>query len=72
MFINHSCILALFKHSIFLYKGFGPGLELTDEEKKLLDLENMIIPEDCSLTKEEEKALKKVRRKIKNKVLYHI
>ena len=41
---------------------------MTDEEKKLLDLENITIPEDAPLTKEEEKALKKVRRKIKNKV----
>merc|ERR1712157_242217 len=41
-------------------KGFGPGLSLTDEEKKLLDLENILIPEDAPLTKEEEKALKRI------------
>jgi len=48
-------------------QGVGPGLKLTDEEKKLLDLEGLRIPEDAPLTKEEEKNLKKVRRKIKNK-----
>lgn len=48
-------------------KGMGPGLVLTDEEKKLLELEEVSIPEDVALTKDEEKVLKKVRRKIKNK-----
>ena len=46
----------------------GPNLVLTDEEKELLELENVVIPEGVALTKEEEKVLKKVRRKIKNKV----
>lgn len=46
----------------------GPNLVLTDEEKELLELENIVIPEGVALTKEEEKVLKKVRRKIKNKV----
>lgn len=48
----------------------GPGLVLTDEEKKLLELEEVSIPEDVALTKDEEKVLKKVRRKIKNKVIF--
>ncbi|XP_065060323.1 probable basic-leucine zipper transcription factor F [Rhopilema esculentum] len=48
-------------------KGVGPNLLLTDEEKKLLEMEGVTIPTDTHLTKAEEKVLKKVRRKIKNK-----
>jgi cyclic AMP-responsive element-binding protein 3 len=48
-------------------QGIGPGLQVTDEEKKLLELEGLKIPEDAHLTNDEEKSLKKVRRKIKNK-----
>lgn len=49
-------------------KGTGPNVTLTDEEKKLLELEGMTLPTDQHLTKAEEKVLKRVRRKIKNKV----
>jgi len=48
-------------------KGMGPNLILTDEEKRLLEIESVSIPEGVGLTKDEEKVLKKVRRKIKNK-----
>merc|ERR1712189_84557 len=48
-------------------KGTGPNVTLTDEEKKLLELEGMTLPTDQHLTKAEEKVLKRVRRKIKNK-----
>eukprot|EP00794_Sanderia_malayensis_P009568 gene9568-10557_t len=48
-------------------KGTGPNIPLTDEEKKLLDMEGVRLPTDQHLTKAEEKALKRVRRKIKNK-----
>uniref|UniRef100_H2XJF8 BZIP domain-containing protein n=1 Tax=Ciona intestinalis TaxID=7719 RepID=H2XJF8_CIOIN len=49
-----------------LLPNFKP-LVLTAEEQKLLKEENMTIPTDLPLTKYEERVLKKVRRKIRNK-----
>lgn len=43
-------------------------LYLTDEEKKTLMSEGYPIPTKLPLTKAEEKSLKKIRRKIKNKI----
>ncbi|TRY73225.1 hypothetical protein TCAL_15771 [Tigriopus californicus] len=43
-------------------------LILTDEEKKTLISEGYPIPSKLPLTKSEEKSLKKIRRKIKNKI----
>ncbi|KAI5616485.1 cyclic AMP-responsive element-binding protein 3-like protein 3-A isoform X1, partial [Silurus asotus] len=42
-------------------------LVLNDDEKKLLAKEGVALPSQLPLTKYEEKILKKVRRKIRNK-----
>lgn len=43
-------------------------LSISEEERKLLQEEGHVLPTNLALTKDEEKILKKVRRKIKNKV----
>ncbi|XP_011161779.1 cyclic AMP response element-binding protein A [Solenopsis invicta] len=49
-------------------KGSTGVLTLTEEEKRTLRAEGYPVPTKLPLTKQEDKALKKIRRKIKNKV----
>ena len=49
-------------------KGATGVLHLTDEEKRTLISEGYPVPQRLPLSKNEEKSLKKIRRKIKNKV----
>ena len=48
------------------------NLCLSHEEKILLLQQGIVLPSDMPLTKQEEKALRAVRRKIRNKVRIHL
>jgi len=69
--VNEKTELSLYLNSISSFQNLpasGP-LVLTNEEVKLIKQEGYQVPTKLPLNKTEEKMLKKIRRKIKNKVM---